>query len=628
MLDLLTSGLSVVFAPKMFILIIFAVFLGTLFGALPGVSATMAVTLGIPFTYKMDAVSAIAFLVAIYCASITGGGMTAILFKIPGVPSSAPTTYDGYPMAQRGEAGKALGVQLIASAIGGMFAAVCMLIFSPQLTQAALSFGPSELFAISFMGLSILTSLEEGNVCRTIISGLLGLLLACIGLDPLLGVPRLTFGTRFLTSGIEMIPVMIGFFAVTEVLKQTNKPSKLKAVTGKDGKADMSAKMPTLKEMWSLKGVIARCSILGTVIGILPGAGATIASFLCYSEEQKISKHPEKFGTGCLEGIAAPESGNNAATGGSMVPLLSLGIPGGNAAAIMMSALVLKGVTMGPLLLVNQPQFLSATFASMFVSNIVMVFAAMIIARIFVQVLKIPYSILGPTIIMMATIGAYSTKNTAVDVILMAISGLIGFVFSTCKFNSSAMILGLVLGVICESNLRRAYTIVAGDTLMEATINILTRPVTGIIILICILVLLSPVYKPLLKSITKKQPRSNYSNLLSFTHLSTRGKPISPTASPSSFSEVFVMKFKVRIPLQYVKPVCIAAVLVGIFAVAAGSWITGLCLLLGAYLLEKSCYRCPHCGKKLDMKYPLFKGSCCPACKAELRPAAEKNAAK
>ena len=504
MLDLLTSGLSVVFAPKMFILIIFAVFLGTLFGALPGVSATMAVTLGIPFTYKMDAVSAIAFLVAIYFASITGGGMTAILFKIPGVPSSAPTTYDGYPMAQRGEAGKALGVQLIASAIGGMFAAVCMLIFSPQLTQAALSFGPSELFAISFMGLSILTSLEEGNVCRTIISGLLGLLLACIGLDPLLGVPRLTFGTRFLTSGIEMIPVMIGFFAVTEVLKQTNKPSKLKAVTGKDGKADMSAKMPTLKEMWSLKGVIARCSILGTVIGILPGAGATIASFLCYSEEQKISKHPEKFGTGCLEGIAAPESGNNAATGGSMVPLLSLGIPGGNAAAIMMSALVLKGVTMGPLLLVNQPQFLSATFASMFVSNIVMVFAAMIIARIFVQVLKIPYSILGPTIIMMATIGAYSTKNTAVDVILMAISGLIGFVFSTCKFNSSAMILGLVLGVICESNLRRAYTIVAGDTLMEATINILTRPVTGIIILICILVLLSPVYKPLLKKHNKE----------------------------------------------------------------------------------------------------------------------------
>ena len=496
MFDLLSSGLAVVFAPKMFVLIIFAVFLGTLFGALPGVSATMAVTLGIPFTYKMGAVDAIAFLVAIYCASITGGGMTAILFKIPGVPSSAPTTYDGYPMAQRGEAGKALGVQLICSAFGGMVAALAMLLLSPQLTQAALSFGPSELFAISFMGLSILTSLETDNICRTIISGLLGLLLACVGLDPLLGVPRLTFGTRFLTSGIEMIPVMIGFFAVTEVLKQTNKPSKLQAVG--DKKAGMAAKMPTLKELWSLKWTMIRQSILGTVVGILPGAGATIASFLCYSTEMKLSKHPEKFGTGCLEGIAAPECGNNAATGGSMVPLLSLGIPGGNAAAIMMSALVLKGVTMGPLLLVNQPEFLGATFSSMFVSNIIMVFAAIVIAKIFVQILKVPYSILGPTIIMMATIGAYATKNTAVDVLLMAISGLIGFVFVTCKFNSSAMILGLVLGTICESNLRRAYTIANGATLWEETVGLLSRPVTGIVMLVCVTVLLSPVLKPLL----------------------------------------------------------------------------------------------------------------------------------
>jgi putative tricarboxylic transport membrane protein len=499
MLDLLTSGLTLVFAPKMFILIVFAVFLGTLFGALPGVSATMAVTLGIPFTYKMEPVSAIAFLVAIYCASITGGGMTAILFKIPGVPSSAPTTYDGYPMTLRGEAGKALGVQLICSAIGGIFAALCMLLLSPQLTQAALSFGPSELFAISLMGLSILTSLDTDNICRTIISGLLGLLLACIGMDPLLGVPRLTFGTRFLTSGIEMIPVMIGFFAVTEVLKQTQKRSKLDAV-GDTSK--IKTVMPKLKEMIALKWTVIRCSIVGTVIGILPGAGATIAAFLCYSMEQKLSKQPAKFGTGCLEGIAAPESGNNAATGGSMVPLLSLGIPGGNAAAIMMSALVLKGVTMGPLLLIKQPQFLSATFASMLVSNIVMIFAAMIIAKIFVQVLKIPYSILGPTIIMMATIGAFATKNTAIDVVLMAIAGLLGFVFVVCKLNSSALILGLVLGVICESNLRRAYTMARApgdENLFQVTGTILTRPVTTVVLLVCVVVLISPVITPLLK---------------------------------------------------------------------------------------------------------------------------------
>lgn len=496
-LNLLTTGFSIVFAPKMFLLIIAAVFLGTLFGALPGVSATMAVTLGIPFTYGMDAVHAIAFLVAIYCASITGGGMTAILFKIPGVPSSAPTTYDGYPMAQRGEAGKALGIQLVCSSIGGIFAALCMLLLSPQLTQAALSFGPSELFAISFMGLSILTSLESGNICRTVISGLLGLLLACIGLDPLLGVPRLTFGSRMLTTGIEMIPVMIGIFAVTEVLKQTGKPAKLSADDASKA-GSTKAQFPTRRELFSLRWLLLRCSALGTAIGILPGAGATIASFMCYSMEQKISKHPEKFGTGCIEGIAAPETGNNAATGGSMVPLLSLGIPGGNAAAIMMSALVLKGVTMGPLLLINQPEYLSATFASMLASNIIMIFAAILFARIFVQVLKIPYSVLGPAIIMMATIGAYSTKNASVDVILMAAAGLLGFVFVKCHLNASAMILGLVLGNICESNLRRAYTMAAGDTFLQATLSILSRPVTLIILIICIIVLLTPVLKPVI----------------------------------------------------------------------------------------------------------------------------------
>ncbi|GHT83805.1 hypothetical protein FACS1894137_05910 [Spirochaetia bacterium] len=503
MFDLLISGFSVVFVPQMFILVILAVMLGTLFGALPGVSATMAVTLGIPFTYSMAPVQSIVFLVAIYCASITGGGMTAILFKIPGVPSSAPTTYDGYPMAQRGEAGKALGIQLICSAIGGMFAALCMLLLCGPLTTAAVSFGPAELFAIAFMGLSILTSLDTDNICRTIISGLIGLLLACIGIDPLLAVPRMTFGFRSLNSGMEMIPIMIGFFAVTEVLKQTVKRDKLNAV----GEVkQMKTVFPSLLEMLRVKWTVIRCSIVGTVIGILPGAGATISAFMCYSMEQKLSKHPEQFGTGCIEGIAAPETGNNAATGGSMVPLLSLGIPGGNAAAIMMSALVLKGVQMGPMLLVKQPEFLSATFASMFVSNIVMIFAAILLAKMFVQVLRIPYSILGPTIIMMATIGAFATKNIATDVVTMAIAGLVGFVFIACKFNVSAMILGLVLGTICEANLRRAYIIADGETLLATTWNVLKAPLkiapiplTAILMIVCVVVLVTPGIRTLLR---------------------------------------------------------------------------------------------------------------------------------
>jgi putative tricarboxylic transport membrane protein len=501
MFDLLQHGFAVLADPKMLLLVVLAVMLGTLFGALPGVSGTMAVTLGIPFTYNMPPVQSVVFLVAIYCASITGGGMTAILFKIPGVPSSAPTTYDGYPMAQRGEAGKALGIQLVSSAIGGLFAATCMLLLCGPLTKVAVSFGPAELFAIAFLGLSILTSLDTNNICRTIISGLIGLLLACVGLDPLLGVPRMTFGFRSLNSGFEMIPIMIGFFAITEVLKQTVKRTQLNAV---DEVKQMKTVFPSLRELFETKWVMFRCAVLGTIVGILPGAGATIAAFLCYSTEQKLSKHPEKFGTGCIDGIVAPETANNAATGGSMVPLLSLGIPGGNAAAIMMSALVLKGVQMGPMLLVKQPEFLGATFVSMIFANITMVFAAMLLAKIFVQILRIPYSILGPMIIMMATIGAFASNSIGEDVITMGIAGVIGFVIIVCKFDISAMILGLVLGPICESNIRRAYSIAAADGLWDTTWKVFSQPLkdvpiplTAIMIVICFLVLASPGLKKL-----------------------------------------------------------------------------------------------------------------------------------
>ena len=447
--ELFTNGFSVLMDPYTFLMVVFAIVVGTIFGALPGVSATMAVALGLPFTYSMQPIPAIVFLVAVYCSSITGGSITAILFKIPGVPSSAPTTFDGYPMAQRGEAGKALGIALGSSAIGGLVSALAMLTLSPQLTQAALSFSPSDIFAVTFMGLSILTCLDSKNILRTLISGLLGLLLACVGQDPMYAVQRLTFGSGELIAGLEMIPVLIGIFAVTEVLKQTKKRETLKS---DEGNASVNTKMPSFREWWGIKWLLARCSVIGTIIGILPGAGATIASFLCYSTETKLSKHPEKFGTGIIDGVAASETANNAATGGAMVPLLSLGIPGGNAAAVMMSALVLKGVQLGPLLLVNQPQYLSATFASMVVTNILMVVVAIGIAKVFAQILAVPYSYLGPIIIMLAIIGSYATNMSIADVKIMAIAGVLGLVISACHFNSAALILGLVLGVICEGN--------------------------------------------------------------------------------------------------------------------------------------------------------------------------------
>ncbi|MBR1438377.1 MAG: tripartite tricarboxylate transporter permease [Synergistaceae bacterium] len=489
--ELFTNGFGVLMDPYTLLMVVFAIIVGTIFGALPGVSATMAVALGLPFTYSMQPVPAIVFLVAVYCSSITGGSITAILFKIPGVPSSAPTTFDGYPMAQRGEAGKALGIALGSSAIGGLVSALAMLTLSPQLTQAALSFSPSDIFAITFMGLSILTCLDSKNILRTLISGLLGLLLACVGQDPMYAVQRLTFGSGELIAGLEMIPVLIGIFAVTEVLKQTKKRDKLSA---EEGTASVNTKMPSWKEWWGIKWLLARCSVIGTIIGILPGAGATIASFLCYSTETKLSKHPEKFGTGIIDGVAASETANNAATGGAMVPLLSLGIPGGNAAAVMMSALVLKGVQLGPLLLVNQPQYLSATFASMVVTNILMVVVAIAIAKVFAQILAVPYSYLGPIIIMLAIIGSYATNMSIADVKIMAIAGVIGLIISACHFNSAALILGLVLGVICEGNFSRAYTISRANL-----VNMFARPVAGTLMVVSIALLVWPILSSFFK---------------------------------------------------------------------------------------------------------------------------------
>jgi len=494
MFDLLVTGFSIVFAPATFLFIVGGTIIGVIFGAMPGVSASMAVALALPFAYAMKPIVAIAFLVSVYCASITGGGITAILFKIPGTPSSAPTTFDGYPMAQRGEAGKALGYSLIASAFGGLVAAFAMALISPQLAAVALKFGPSELFAVSFLGLSVLSCLDSDNIVKTLISGCIGLLLACIGMDPMLGIARFTFGSSTLLGGIEMIPVMIGLFAVTEVLKQTNKQKKIdveKDSTAKGG--DTSAKLPSFKELWETKWTMIRASILGTVVGILPGAGATIASFLAYAIEKKVSKHPELLGTGIPDGIVASEAANNGATGGAMVPLLSLGIPGGNAAAIMMTALVIQGVQVGPLLIKQQPEYLASVFASMFVTNIVMVIVSMGIARVFAKILSVPYSILGPVIVMLATIGAYATNNNTGDVVLMVGAGIIGYLFSKLKYNSAALVLGLVLGQMCESNFRRAYTLTNGSI-----VAIFSKPITFVIVTACVIMLVYPFVKPLI----------------------------------------------------------------------------------------------------------------------------------
>ena len=351
---------------------------------------------------------------------------------------------------------------------------------------------------MSFLGLSILTCLEDnnGNVLTTVISGLMGLWLACIGLDPILGNARFTFGITKLVAGVEMIPVMIGLFAVTEVLKQLHHRDEIdlsKQVTSDTALRGLG--------LWGMKWTILRGAVIGTIVGILPGAGATIASFLSYAIEVKTSKHPENYGKGEPRGIAASETANNAATGGAMVPLLALGIPGGNAAAVMATALAMKGVTMGPLLLTTEPVYMYATFASMVFTNITMVLVSIAIAKVFAKVLAVPYHYLGTTIIILAALGSYSGTKSTGDVILMAIAGILGLSFKFLGLNSAALVLGLVLGQMCEKNMRNAVTLAKGD-LVAAFV---TKPITIVLLTACVLMFAWPIVRPMIQKRKEKK---------------------------------------------------------------------------------------------------------------------------
>ncbi|HSK69596.1 MAG TPA: tripartite tricarboxylate transporter permease [Candidatus Limnocylindria bacterium] len=477
---MLLTGLQVIIQPQVLLVIVMGVILGVIFGALPGVSATMAIVLCISFTYSMDPVVAIAFLAAVYCASITGGSITAILFKIPGTPSSAPTTLDGYPMAQRGEAGKALTLALVGSGIGGLFSALVMYLLTQPLMSVALRFNSAEQFAVSALGIGILAFVDSDRPLNTFVSGLIGIWIATIGQDRLSYVPRFTFGSVKLLDGIESLPFMIGMFAVVEIFGNIRTPVDNAAML-KEGSSKF--KLSGMGDLVRAKWTALRSAVLGTFVGVVPGAGATIASFMSYSVESKMNKSPETMGKGNPAGIIASEVANNAATGGAMVPLLSMGIPGSNAAAMMMTALAIHGVQMGPLLLKSQPEYLSATFMSMIFANIAMIFISIVVAKVFAKVLKVPYYILGPLILVLALTGAYAFQSNMFDLYVLFVAGVVGYFFKKFGFNISALILGMVLGVNMEYYFGRAL-------LMYGNIGrFFERPIfTGIVILFALII--------------------------------------------------------------------------------------------------------------------------------------------
>ena len=461
MLESIAIGLQTVFTPVNLILIAAGVIWGTVGGMIPGINATIAMALLLPFTYSMDHTSAIMLLAGVYCGGEYGGSIPAILIGTPGTNAAACTVIDGYPLMKKGRPGLALYTSLIASCFGGLFGATVLLFTAVPLAKVALAFGPAEYFALAFMGLSMVCSLGEKNVFKGIIAGFLGILLSTIGFDTFTGAKRYTFGIRDLNNGISMVALMMGLYAITEMFDQACVYKAGNDLVVRETKPDLS--FPKLSEIKEVLPTMIGSSALGTVIGVMPGAGATAASFLAYTEVKQIYAKENNFGQGNPKGIAAPESANNAVTGGAMVPLLALGIPGSNSTAIMLAAMSIHSIHCGPMLFQSNPEVPYGVFISLFVANLFMFFVGFACIKCAMQIAKIPKPILIAIVIALVYTGTYAYSGEVFSLYVTLAVGLLGLFLRKFEIPSAAIVLGFVLGEIMESNLRRALIISLGS---------------------------------------------------------------------------------------------------------------------------------------------------------------------
>jgi len=469
-----------------------AIFLGSLWGiiagALPGISASMAVVLGIPFTFAMQPVTAFSMLVSIYCGAITGGSITAILFGIPGEPSAVCTVMEGHAMAKQGHAAKAMWIAIIASALGGLFSVFVMMAATPLIARFALAFGPAEYFALMMLGLSVVSSLSGGSLRKGFLSCLLGLFIATIGTDGITGAERFTFGTTILLGGINFVTAMVGLLAVSEVFLEAEQPFKEKTTSAEY--RGLSSEIPRWAEWRRHLGLLGWSSTLGTVVGALPGAGATIASFLAYGEASRWSKEPEKFGHGSEEGLIAAEAANNASTGGSLTVLLALGIPGSNTTAMLLGAFMIHGLQAGPLLLVQRPDVVYGIFIAALVTNLLMILTMIWGIRLFLQLNRLPYSVFASVIMLLCVVGAFGVNNSVDDLFVMFIFGVLGYLMTKFDYPTAPAVLGLVLGDLAELSLRRGLILSLGDPSI-----FFTRPLSAALLLLALGALFYPLFR-------------------------------------------------------------------------------------------------------------------------------------
>jgi putative tricarboxylic transport membrane protein len=481
-MDGFVGGLALLLDPYILLVVLAGTLLGITVGALPGISGSTTTALLLPITITMTPVAAIAFLGSLYCAANFGGSITAILVNAPGDPSASATTFDGYPMAAKGEAGRALGMSAVASAIGGIFSVFVLIIAAPLLARVAYSFGPPEYFALAVFGLSMVAATGGDSAIKNLIAGAFGVMLATVGIDLTTGVERFTFGIYSFTDGIEFIPVLIGLFALSELLEQAAQLGKT-ATIAKLG----AVRLPSWADMRKCSKAIWLSSGLGTFIGILPALGATTAAMIAYVETRRWSNDKDQFGKGAIEGVAGPEAANNAAVGGAMVPTLALGIPGSATTAIILAGLIVQGVRPGPHLFNEQPQLLYAVFSSMLAANLLYLVLGLGFAKVFARISLIPPQLLWPAVFVLSVIGAYAPNQSMDEVWVAIVFGFIGFFMRRYGFALAPLVIGLVLGRLVEETLKQSLLIFDQDWS-----GFLGRPIALSLLAITLLSLLVP----------------------------------------------------------------------------------------------------------------------------------------
>ncbi len=486
MIENFLAGTATLFGDPFTIgIFIFGVLGGMLFGAIPGVSMLTLAAILLPFTADLSPAQGVMLFAVIYCTGTYGGAITAILFNIPGAPENAPTAFDGYPMTQKGMAGKAVGAAVLCSAIGGVASAIVMMSATEPLAQwAIMNIGPPEIFALVFFGLAVASSVGGRTIWKGWLSVLLGLLIATIGQDPVGGINRFNFGYSDLAAGIAFVPAILGFFAVSEIFIQAEKN-----VSGKYSAPKFNVDFPSFFELWAHKIAVVRSILVGFFCGILPGIGATLAAFMGYGEAVRWSKNKSEFGTGKLEGVISSETANNAATGAAMIPLLALGLPGGALTAMMVAVFQMHDLEPGPLVFYNSPELIWIVFAAMFYANLSILFVGLIETKTILYLLKIPFQFLAPMILMLASIGAYISRGLVLDVIVMFIAGIIGFLLRRSGYSIPGIVLGLILGKIGEQNFAQGMQMVHYDLG-----TYFSRPICTILILAGVLTLLKSLH--------------------------------------------------------------------------------------------------------------------------------------